>query len=200
MRKRYASVVGLLLAMAAITVPASASAYEWTMGGTSLKETVKVEFQGGVLVALAEGEIECELGMTLTAAPVGGKSVISQAWMNVMKKCVMGGVLKKCEVESFKPLGLPWEVVLLANDFDIKAVEVEYVLKNTAACPNKPAVKPKWALMTAKSPFQNNIPNVSISGTGESNYGTATLPSEFEGKPINVLDEPGEGEGTLGIK
>lgn len=195
MLKRWITLAGLLLAITAVAGAASASAAEWTMGGKPLEKATEAEYDGQLAMATSVGTVQCEMGFRLEFLPKGG-TVVKQFFVNFAKGCKVTGTWAKCTVTAAEAqqLGVAgwWEVDLEPPHFKITFVQIKFTFN--AGCEAKESDR-TWTIsygsITA-APLTQPFNNVSLSATGESNFGSVSILKEFEGKPSDTITEVAE--------
>lgn len=137
LNRTYLLFLAAVAAVAALAIPASASAAEWLREGKPFAEAVEMKLTGGEVVELGEpGEKDvmlCESNLTITTE--GGST--GQANYSVAPASCMGlaGRLAECTATAISPTGTPWALTVNATDLTAKGVKVDYSLN--AGCPIK---------------------------------------------------------------
>lgn len=114
-----------LAAMAALALPASASASVWLFEGKALEKQVELPLAGGELFEVSGAAMICEASATMTTE--GGSTAQITAYDVKEASCVgLAGKLEGCEVTAATPKGLPWSVAVNTADLTAKEVKVDY--------------------------------------------------------------------------
>jgi hypothetical protein len=121
-----------LAAMAALALPASASASVWLREGKPLAEQVELSLTGGEVLEVGGSSLLCEASATMTTE--GGSTAQVTAY-NVLEASCLGlaGELEGCEVTAATPAGLPWSVTVNSVDLTAHGVGIGYSFNE--ACP-----------------------------------------------------------------
>jgi len=194
MLKKWITLAGLLLAISAVAGAASASAAEWRMGGKPLEKAVEAEYEGQTAMATSTGTVECELGFRLEFQPKG-VTVVKQFFINFAKGCKAAGMWATCKVIAAEAQNLGkagwYEVELEPPHFKIRFIQIKYEFNEACAAKETDRTWPiSYGSMTVV-PLTEPFNNVSLSATGESNFGAVSILSSFEGSPSNTLTEVG---------
>lgn len=119
-------------AVAAIAVPASASASVWLRAGEPLSESVEFPLTGGEVIEVGGGAMVCS-NTAATMTTEGGSSAEITAYEIDKANCFgLSGDLAECEVTSASAKGLPWSVTV--NTADLTAAGVGVVYSFDEAC------------------------------------------------------------------
>jgi hypothetical protein len=177
-----------LAAMAAMALPASASASVWLHEGNALKEHVELSLTGGEVIEVSGAAMLCEAGATMTTE--GGSSAQITAYNINKASCVgLAGNLEGCEVTAATPTGLPWSVGVNSVDLTANNVSVGYSFNKACAIQKIETSFPKLTL-TPEEPSAITLFHFSQEGTAKvdgkeaslSYGGTLQLPEEEFGK------------------
>jgi hypothetical protein len=189
------SVLALTTSALALAAPASAS--EWTLGGEPLSEDIELTFEGSVAFQTAVNGIACPLGFNLNAPTDPKKTTVKNFYIDAFN-CKFTGTFKGCFITKQVSKNDPWDVDLEPKDYTVTNLSIEYTLNNGCAGGKTfPLTIKKYTVEPADP---SKITNTSVSGTGESPFGTVTIPSTFESETSNEMAEIGEFEGGLGIE
>ncbi len=114
-----------LAAMAALALPASASASVWLHEGKPLEEHVELPLTGGEFIEVSGAVMLCESTATMTTE--GGSTAKITAYDVKEATCIgLAGKLEGCEVTAATPKGVPWSVAVNSADLTAKEVAVDY--------------------------------------------------------------------------
>jgi hypothetical protein len=121
-----------LVAVAAMVVPASASASVWLKEGQPLKEKVELALTGGEVIEVGGAAMLCNTTATMTTE--GGSSAQITAY-GIDKASCMGfaGNLEGCIVTAATPKSVPWSVTVNSVDLTAKEVGVTYSFNEACA-------------------------------------------------------------------
>jgi hypothetical protein len=116
---------GALGAMAALALPASASASIWLRNGKPLEEKVELALTGGEALEVSGATLLCNSSATMTTE--GGSTAQITAYNVEETSCIgFAGKLEGCEVTSATPQGLPWSIAVNSVDLTAKGFGVDY--------------------------------------------------------------------------
>jgi hypothetical protein len=114
-----------LAAMAALALPASASASVWMHEGKALGEHVELSLTGGELFEVSGSAMLCNTSATM--ATEGGSTAQITAYSIDKASCLgLGGSLEGCEVTTATVTGLPWSVTVNSVDLTAEKVGLSY--------------------------------------------------------------------------
>jgi hypothetical protein len=117
---------GVIVALAALVVPALASASVWKDHGTKVSKLIELTMHGGELWETSTGGMSCELHVTLTTS--GGSTGTITKWET--PSCPKGlGEFEKCALNTSEAKGLPWTVDVNTTDLTITNWHVKRTFK-----------------------------------------------------------------------
>jgi hypothetical protein len=121
-----------LAAMAALALPASASAAVWQHEGTALKKHVALSLAGSEVIETSGAVMLCNNTATMTTE--GGSTAKITAFDVEEGTCVgLAGKLEGCTVTTGTPTGLSWSVGVNTADLTAKEVRVDYTFDKSCA-------------------------------------------------------------------
>lgn len=125
MKKRKNVLLIAGIALAAMALPASASAAVWQHEGKELKSKVDFSLTGGEFIEVSGAVMLCENTATMTTE--GGSTAQITAYDVKEATCIgLAGKLEGCEVTAATPKGLSWGVSVNTSDLTAKEVAVDY--------------------------------------------------------------------------
>jgi hypothetical protein len=121
-----------LAAMAALALPASASAAVWKHEGKTLEKKVELSLTGGEFIEVSGAVMLCESSATMTTE--GGSTAKITAYDVNEASCIgLAGKLEGCEVTAATPKNLSWSVAVNSVDLTAKSVAVDYSFNKACA-------------------------------------------------------------------
>lgn len=127
-----AKIAGALAVIAALALPASASASVWMREGKSLNEHVEFALTGGEVLEVGGSTLLCNNTATMTTE--GGSAAQITAYAVDKASCVgLAGSLEGCETTAASPSGLSWNVTVNSVDLTAKEVGVDYSFDEACA-------------------------------------------------------------------
>ncbi len=178
MKLRKLSLLTVAAAVAALAVPASASAAEWLHEGKPFKEQVEMKLAGGEFIEIGEaGEKDvmlCE-SSNLTISTEGGST--GQASYEVKPASCFGlaGRLEGCTATAVKTTGTPWALTVNAADVTAEGVGVNYTLSAGCAIKTIEVSFPKLTLTPREEPSSIDFFQWNTEGSGKVNGETAKI-------------------------
>ncbi len=125
MKKRKNVLLIAGIALAAMVLPASASAAVWQHEGKELKSKVDFSLTGGEFIEVSGAVMLCESTATMTTE--GGSTAQITAYDVKEATCIgLAGKLEGCEVTAATPKGLSWGVSVNTSDLTAKEVAISY--------------------------------------------------------------------------
>jgi hypothetical protein len=190
-KKALLAAASALAAVAAMALPASASASVWLKEGQPLKEKVQLSLSGGEVIETSGGAMLCN--DTATISTEGGSAAQITAYSIAKATCVgFSGNLSGCEVTAATTSGLPWSVTVNTVDLTAKGVAVTYSL-NEACAVHKIEVSFASLTLTPEEPSAIRFFHFKGEGPGKVDGKESTL--TFSG----VLELPEAEFGKYGI-
>jgi hypothetical protein len=189
--KPLLAAAAVLAVVAALAVPASASASVWLKEGSPLKEKVELALTGGEVIEVGGATLVCNNTATMTTE--GGSAAQITAY-NVEKGSCVGfsGNLEGCNVTAATPQGLSWGVTVNSVDLTAKEVGVSYSF-NEACAVHKIEVSFANLTLTPEEPSAIRFFHFKEEGTGKVDGKEAKL--TFSG----LLEVPEADFGKYGI-
>ena len=124
-KKTLLIAVSALAAIAAMALPASASAAVWQHEGKELKSKVDFSLTGGEFIEVSGAVMLCENTATMTTE--GGSTAQITAYDVKEATCIgLAGKLEGCEVTAATPKNLSWGVSVNTSDLTAKEVAIAY--------------------------------------------------------------------------
>ena len=180
-----------LAAIAALALPASASASVWLKEGKALKEHVELPLTGGEVIEVSGSAMLCESSATMSTE--GGSTAQITAYNINKASCIgLAGSLEGCEVTAATPTGLPWSVTVNSVDLSAKEVSVGYSFDKACSIQKIEMGFPKLTL-TPEEPSAIRLFHFNQEGTAKVDGKEASL--SYGGS----LQLPEEDSGIYGI-
>lgn len=125
MKKRKNVLLIAGIALAAMALPASASAAVWQHEGKALEKNVELSLTGGEFIEVSGAVMLCESTATMTTE--GGSTAQITAYDVKEATCIgLAGKLEGCEVTAATPKGLSWGASVNTSDLTAKEVAISY--------------------------------------------------------------------------
>jgi hypothetical protein len=120
-----AAIAALVVAVAVLAGPASASASVWLHEGKPLSEHVELPLGGGEVIEVGTSTLLCDTAATMTTE--GGSTAEITAYNVEKASCIgLSGGVEGCEVTAATPQSLPWSVSVNSVDLTAKGAGVTY--------------------------------------------------------------------------
>jgi hypothetical protein len=151
--------VGMIVAVTALTGAASASAAVWKDAGVNVGSAISIGLSGGEVFESGTSGMSCGVKATLTTS--GGSTGTITKWE--ITSCAGGfGELAKCEILASEPKTLPWTVDVNTTDISVTNMRTRHSFK--AGCPIKELDK-TIANMTMTPDLTTAITQFEFTGT-----------------------------------
>lgn len=178
LNRTYLLTLAALAAVAALAIPASASAAQWLHEGSAFKEKVEMPLTGGEFLEIGEGAEKdvmlCE-SSNLTISTEGGST--GQASYAVEPASCMGlaGRLAGCTATAVKVTGTPWALAVNATNVTAEGVGVNYTLNAGCTIKSIEVSFPKLTLTPQEEASSIKFFQWNQEGSGKVNGGTAAI-------------------------
>jgi hypothetical protein len=188
-KKALLLAVGAIVAVAAMAVPAAASASVWKYEGTPLEKHVELTLTGGEVIEVNEAVLLCETTATLTTE--GGSTGRITAYEIDKGSCAgLAGSLEGCEVTEATATNLPWTVTVNSEDLTVEGLEVDHSFDSECGVESVETSFPELTLTPEPEASSIRYLRFSQSGTGKVDgkeaelglFGTLQLSEEDSGK------------------
>jgi hypothetical protein len=119
--------LAVVVALAALVVPAAASATVWKDGGTTVTKAFEMGLTGAqnYEVESSAGGVQCNEHITL--AFNGTSTTTISKFEN--KGCTTFGTYVKCTVQTAEAIGLPWAVTLGTSTLTVTGMHLKHTFK-----------------------------------------------------------------------
>lgn len=188
LNRTYLLILAAVAAVAALAIPASASAAVWLQEGKALEGSAEFTAAGGEVIEVGGGVMLCESSATFKAEKGSTGTV---AYTVAPATCVgLAGNLAECTASSVTSTGGPWTVHVNTTDLTATNWKVDYSFNAGCAVKTIESSFPELKLTPQEDPEAFHLLEFSTTGTAKVDgkeaelgyFGSLSLPEEEFGK------------------
>ncbi|HET7443913.1 MAG TPA: hypothetical protein VFJ57_04575 [Solirubrobacterales bacterium] len=188
LNRTYLLILAAVAAVAALAIPASASAAVWLQEGKALEKTAEFNASGGEVIEVGGGVMLCESSAAFKAEKGSTGTV---GYVAAPASCVgLAGNLAECTATAAGSTGGPWTVHVNTTDLTVTGWKVDYAFNAGCAVETVETSFPELKLTPREDPEAFNLLEFSGSGTAKVDgkeaelgyFGSLSLPEEEFGK------------------